>query len=305
MKKYNKPFLSFDEQVELLASRGIKIDDKKEAASFLSKVNYYKFSGYTLFFETKDNNSMERTHVYSKGTSFEMIRRLYNFDKDLRFLVYKALQDIEVAVKTNFAYILAQNKGPFVLYDEANFYDVKKYKEILAQIEEAVAKNKNEQFIAHHLKKYVGNKIPIWAIVENLTFGTVSYIYQHLNDDLKTRIGKEKDFHPTIYTSWLRALSVTRNICAHNARLWNSRKGRPLIIKSNKDKAWDINLSPKSFGLTLFCIKEMQRKHNIKNSVWKKEIENLINGFNCSYREKFLQAMGLFEGWEKSKLWER
>ena len=42
----HKPPLSFKKQVELLISRGLIVDDKNVAEDILSRVNYYKLSGY-------------------------------------------------------------------------------------------------------------------------------------------------------------------------------------------------------------------------------------------------------------------
>lgn len=85
--EYLKPFLTFEEQIQKLAGRGIVINNYDTARDFLSKVNYYKFSGYTLFFEFKEGP--DRSHRYQLGTSFEDIKNLYLFDKKLRFLIWE------------------------------------------------------------------------------------------------------------------------------------------------------------------------------------------------------------------------
>lgn len=41
----NKSFKSLDEQVEILKSRGLRIDNEVEAKTFLMKNNYYRVSG--------------------------------------------------------------------------------------------------------------------------------------------------------------------------------------------------------------------------------------------------------------------
>lgn len=41
-----KRWLSYDEQVKLLQARGLTVTDTASAAEFLSRVNYYRFSGY-------------------------------------------------------------------------------------------------------------------------------------------------------------------------------------------------------------------------------------------------------------------
>lgn len=44
-----KDWLSYEQQVELLGQRGMRIDDEASAAEFLARVNYYRFSGYFPF----------------------------------------------------------------------------------------------------------------------------------------------------------------------------------------------------------------------------------------------------------------
>lgn len=306
MTKYQKPFLSFEEQVNKLINRGIVVQDRKKAVAFLSRVSYYKFSGYTWFFEIPAEIKGDRTHSYPNNVSFESISCLYEFDTELRLLVYSALQDIEIAVKTNIAYILSKEKGTHVLTDYANFTSYKGYAKMIASIESAVEKNKKERFILHHLSKYGEQEpLPIWKVVEILTLGNISTIYENLQDQLKTKISEQASLHPTIYTSWLRSFTVIRNICAHNGRLWNRELAVfPSIF--NKNQEWDkIRVLPKRVGAVIFCIKEMQDRHKIDNTKWKQEISGLINNFNCFERDRFLKSIGLFEGWEETDLWKR
>jgi hypothetical protein len=53
MKPYDKPALSYREQVELMRSRGLQVRDPSEAAAFLSRVSYYRISTYFLPFQTE------------------------------------------------------------------------------------------------------------------------------------------------------------------------------------------------------------------------------------------------------------
>lgn len=43
-----KPALSFEQQVELMRSRGLAVDDVDEAIRWLSETNYYRIRGYWL-----------------------------------------------------------------------------------------------------------------------------------------------------------------------------------------------------------------------------------------------------------------
>ena len=76
MIPYPKPPLKYDDQIKLLISRGLIIADPENAKSFLSQVNYYRFSAYCLPFETS-------RHQFMSHVTFEDIKSLYEFDRYL------------------------------------------------------------------------------------------------------------------------------------------------------------------------------------------------------------------------------
>ena len=47
----DKPRRSYTEQVKLLASRGMRVDDVTTAGEFLSKVSSYRLSGYFRYWQ--------------------------------------------------------------------------------------------------------------------------------------------------------------------------------------------------------------------------------------------------------------
>jgi abortive infection bacteriophage resistance protein len=49
--EYQKPPLSYDEQLNLLVSRGLNIDDRVSALACLRVISYYRLSAYYLPFK--------------------------------------------------------------------------------------------------------------------------------------------------------------------------------------------------------------------------------------------------------------
>ena len=45
---YAKPYLTIDEQIDLLVSRGLRINDRLVARDLLTGVNYYRLTGYAI-----------------------------------------------------------------------------------------------------------------------------------------------------------------------------------------------------------------------------------------------------------------
>ena len=115
MNQYNKPPLTYSQQVELLSNRGLLIIDKVKAEKFLSQTNYYRFSAYCLPFEIK-------RHQFKSGVTFEQIQQVYEFDRRLRFLIDEALEVIEISFRTATSHYLAHRYGPFVHEDPGKFY---------------------------------------------------------------------------------------------------------------------------------------------------------------------------------------
>lgn len=67
---YQKPWLSYAQQLERLKDRGLIVADLAAAERFLSHLNYYRFSGYCLAFETQ-------RHRFADGATFEQIVAAY------------------------------------------------------------------------------------------------------------------------------------------------------------------------------------------------------------------------------------
>jgi len=58
----------------------------------LSQLNYYRLTAYFLPFRNKQDES------YRNGTSFETVYLMYEFDRRLRGLLFKVIEEIEIYV---------------------------------------------------------------------------------------------------------------------------------------------------------------------------------------------------------------
>lgn len=103
---YKKPWLSFRDQVSRLQSRGLIVSDVQAAMDFLRHVNYYRFSGFCLAFESS-------RHQFSDGVTFEQVRTAYQFDRVVRDIVTEALEVVELDFRTAVAHHFGQKYGAF------------------------------------------------------------------------------------------------------------------------------------------------------------------------------------------------
>lgn len=88
--------LSFEDQVSRLIEHGMSVQSKRDAAFFLSNVNYYRFAGYALQFRADNQQD------YIQGTSFGTVKNIYLFDEELRGVLRDALDCAELCFGQKF-----------------------------------------------------------------------------------------------------------------------------------------------------------------------------------------------------------
>ncbi|MGX5716798.1 Abi family protein [Arthrobacter sp. MAHUQ-56] len=213
-----KPFRSLEEQLDLLISRGLAINDRATAANFIHRTNYYRLSGYLRPFQ-KDPGAGDNT--FRPGTSLDEVERIYDFDQQLRLLVGSAIAEFEVEFRAVLAYKLAERLSPTGYVLERNYKRLDTYKDCIDRLDEERRRSK-EPFMQHHDTKYGSMDPPIWVVVECASFGLLSKLMSNLREQayvkqMAASFGLPQDYFNTA----VRHLSYIRNICAHHGRLWN------------------------------------------------------------------------------------
>ena len=112
-QQYEKPHLTFTEQLRLLTDRGLACADEAKALAVLRAAGYYRLSAYVYPFReplTDDEVPSSPFHFRSDrirpGTTFEHVEKLWRFDRQLRLAWFDALETIEVGIRTQVAYVL-------------------------------------------------------------------------------------------------------------------------------------------------------------------------------------------------------
>jgi abortive infection bacteriophage resistance protein len=241
-----KPPLSVEKQLELLESRGMSVSDRVVAKEFLLHLNYYRVSGYAIHFEEFDDNR-KRTHNFKPDTIFEDVIQLYEFDDKLRAILFDFIGHIEVAVRSVMCNVIALNTDDSHWYKNRSLFlssftrrpEIDKlsgYDKFIDDIEKELSRS-NEIFIKSYYDNYSEPKFPpSWMLIEILPMGNWSKLYQNLlGSALKKEIASHFGQTPKIFESWLHALSVLRNHCAHHSRIWNrSFHISPTLIRAHK-----------------------------------------------------------------------
>lgn len=236
LEEFPKPPLTFEQQVQLLKKRGLIIEDENFAEKVLTYLNYYRLSGYTLSLRTNDN--------FHPGITFDLVYKIYELDRKLRYLLLDIIEVVEIAFRTHIAYYLAHNYGP-LSYQESSFFENDSYHaEFIKELQEQIERNKKKElFVDHHLNKY-GGKFPIWVAVELFSFGMLSKFFSNMKSKDRDTISEQYYGFSSVYTiSWLYSLVTLRNICAHYSRIYNriftitprlGRKDKKLGLQNNR-----------------------------------------------------------------------
>jgi abortive infection bacteriophage resistance protein len=297
MRDYTKPSLTIEQQLELLKTRGLIIDDNDGAKNVLNQINYYRLSAYCLPFETQRD-------VFKAGVKFEHIRELYEFDRCLRFLIDEALEVVEISFRAKVAFSLSHTYGPFV-HEKSEIFNTNKWfnhEMWLDKVHEEIERSK-ETFVQQYKYTYNGfPRIPIWMAVEVMSFGSISKMFQNLPKKDQIQISRQYNLNHRVLSSWLHTLSYIRNTCAHHSRLWNKNLSIAMELPNNGDwSGIDANSIISVFYGMNYMINNIPVDAEIIKE-WKTEIEAYLQkqvpGINL------LAAMGTDENFSKHKLWK-
>lgn len=240
MNGYPKQILSLEQQLQSYKDAGMLIPSDEAALKALNSIGYYRLQGYcyTLY----DNSSRQ----FIPGTSFHDILKLYEFDTKLSEHLFFFLSKIEVALRVRLTESLLVYGDSLVLGSPLPFRDKKIYWQNYSSVCSEIARS-HDVFIWHNFHNHDG-QIPLWAAVEVMSFGTLSRIiknlktgngsaFAHLSEFYKYRTQKGNLVKPSykMLSSWIQALVILRNTCAHNARIYNrSFNTSPEILQADR-----------------------------------------------------------------------
>ncbi|MBF0180954.1 MAG: Abi family protein [Magnetococcales bacterium] len=217
--RFDKPPKTFEEQVSLLQSRGMVIDDQSSAIHYLAHLNYYRLTAYWLPFEADHG-----AHAFKPGTRFDAILNLYIFDRELRLLLMDAIERVEVSLRTQWAYHMAHGHGAHAFMESSLSEKKDRWQRDLDSLREEISRS-DEVFIQHYRNKYDDPELPpIWAVCEVMSLGLLSRWFTNLKPmPLRRNIAATYGLDDRVLQSFLRHLVYIRNLCAHHSRLWNRR----------------------------------------------------------------------------------
>ncbi len=218
-----KVFKTIQEQISILESKGLIIDDYLFTEDILIRENYFFISGYRHLFlkSPKDRN-------FIKGTTFRELYALFNFDRQVRNIVFKNLLIIENNLKSIISYQLSKKYG-FREKDYLKPENFTKVPDKQRQLSDTLKKMKRQIRVngaqhsatSHYLKNY--GYIPLWVVVKVLSFGIVGELYTVMKREDQEEIANIYDLSISNLLTYLPILSNYRNLCAHEDILYDHR----------------------------------------------------------------------------------
>ena len=297
---FEKPALSVSQQIAQLESRGMIVSDKNLAEKALRNLNYYRLSGYWMYYEECRN-----PHHFKDGTTFEKVLSLYDFDKSIRLLSFEGISRIEVSFRTQWAHQMGMKYGSHSYLKPDYSKDFSVWLDNMKKMQTEFIRSK-EIFVSHYKEKYTESFPPVWVICELLSFGTLSCWYKNMAyvpsrnsscpGNAKDEIASFYGVDSCILESWVHSLSVLRNHCAHQSRIILKRLSiQPMRPKSSRvdiSYLWQNNSSLYNLLLILVYLNE--------NSTWKKELIAFLSD-NSEYAVEFL---GFPSDWREKSFWD-
>ena len=256
LKEQQEP-LSVAEQINNLKELGLTIEDEALANSFLNDVSYFRFiKAYSLGLKLKNGN-------YNPNVTFNQLRELYLFNSNFRQLIFSQIERIEVNLRCRISNYISTTYGVLSYYDSFYFSNSKYHSAFMSDVNSEISRNKRSPFIFNFQKNYVDGKIPFYALVEILSFGTLSKFFKNMKNPDKKAVAQTFGIGYVYFESWIESLSYIRNICAHYGRLYNAKliKAPKLYTQDRKNGIANNRI----FGV-LICMAHILKKDIAWNS---------------------------------------
>jgi len=300
--RYNKQAISLRQQIQQLQTRGLTIADELAAEHHLRNISYYRLAGYWWPMQSDKVN-----HVIKPNSRFDDVIALYSFDSDLRLLVFKAIERIEIGLRTRMINHLSEEIDPWWIENQAIFTNPSAFHANLKSLDRELQKSR-EVFIQEHFKKYHADhrRPPAWKALEVASFGLLSKLYGNLKPGIKSKdtIAQELGaVNHTFLKSWLQSISQIRNICAHHGRLWNKNlPGRPKLMP-NPPLLWVSDAPHVSKHHMLYvhlCCMKYLLDAITPGHKFSERLKHLFD----SYRSVDQNALGFPAAWRADPFWQ-
>lgn len=302
---FEKKAFTLTQQVEQLQHRGLEIKHPRIAEKYLINISYYRLGEYWYVMQSDKEN-----HIFKPNSTFEDVIALYNFDADLRLLLFGVIEKIEISLRTKLIYYLAHEVDPWWFQNFELFTDSKALVKTLSNLEEEISRTKDDSIKKHNKKhKDDGRFPPAWKSLEQTSFGALSKLYGNLKNDVNAKNQIAIDFGAVNHTylpSWLQSIAQIRNFCAHHSRLWNRNLPGTVKLLSKPPNPWiveSINV-PKQHEFSQLYVHMCLMRYMLNTIIPKNDFSVKLSTLLAQYPSVDPNALGMKPNWQNEPLWK-
>lgn len=295
-----KIFKTLEEQIDILKSKNLIIDDEEYVKNILLRENYFFINGYRFLFMKSYN---DRTFI--NGANFRELYALFNFDRQLRNILFKNILILENNIKSIISYELSRKYG----FKEKKYLNpdnfvkdpkrTRQVNDLLKKIKRQINVNGGQHTATKHYQSNYGY-IPLWIVVKVLSFGIVGELYTILKPEDQEAIADIFNVDVESFLIYLPILANYRNLCAHEDICYEHKTQKEIPItkyheelqipKTNGEYIYGIN---DLFAL-IIILKRLLRKddfHMMLSEI-SYEIDYLSGRLHSIRISKVLDRMG-------------
>lgn len=302
---FKKIATTIPQQIELLKERGLIITKNDKAEKYLSHISYYRLGEYWYVMQQDKEN-----HIFKPNSKFADVISLYNFDAQLRILLFDIIEKIEISLRTKLIYHLSHELDPWWFQNFTHFNDSLALVKTLANLEDELSRTKDVT-IKNHNKKHKDDLRypPAWKSLEQTSFGALSKLYGNLKHTVSSKDTIAREYGAVNHTylpSWLQSIAQIRNYCAHHSRLWNRNLPGTVKLLSNPPNLWicDKENVPKQHEFQKLYVHLCLMKYLINNIQPNNNFTQRLNNLFITYPNVDPNALGMKPNWQQEPLWQ-
>lgn len=277
----------------MLMKKYVNFRQRKKMREFLGYAGYFRASRYGKYLLTQVN-------AFGSKADSKVFFNLYNFDVQLRLLLFKYCKKAEIRFKSAIANAVSLKTG------DAGFYLDKQYYTPTKSEKDKKTRNRNVSFF--HIKFFAGlkndeeklrrdvvkhpelkeyrkggtrqnNVLPVWAAFSYFEMGTMVLIYSYLRGDLRKEVldytYSQKNYKKEVtkqMDTWLDAVRNLRNYCAHHSMLVGMTSS--VVIPDNRDSS-DVLPDNTNLYSRLYALKKILSQEDA--NMLETELDRLVS----------------------------
>lgn len=284
--------MDLESQVVLM-KKYITFRQRKKMREFLGYAGYFRASRYGKFLLTQVN-------AFGSKADSKVFFELYDFDVQLRLLLFKYCKKAEVRFKSAIANAVSLKTGDAGFYLDRQYYTPTKSEKdkknrnrnitffntkFFANLTNDEEKLRRDVVKHPELREYrkggtrQNNVLPVWAAFSYFEMGTMVMIYSYLRGDLRKEVlnytysqnNYKKEVTKQMDT-WLDAVRNLRNYCAHHSMVVGMTSS--VVIPDNRDS---VDVLPDNTNLysRLYALKKILSQKDA--DMLARELEKLIS----------------------------